>query len=140
MNQFKVLVIFLYVISICDIRINGQANTQNNSTVRHLQLQRELVKIKSEKRRFPAPKQDGVVFELFFGVLLPEEPIDIGCTYIEAMPALELAIKKLQQPGGLFENYTICVEYRDTKSSSTHGTIAAFDLYTKQAQGFILLL
>lgn len=137
MNHNKLIVIILYVISICDIRIiSGQTN---NSTVHHLHLQRGTLKLKSGKRRFPAPKQDGDVFELFFGVLLPEEPIAIGCTYKEAMPAIELAIQKLQEPGGLFERYTICVDYRDTKPSSHHGTFAAFDLYTHQSQGYIIL-
>lgn len=133
MNHYKYFVIILYVISVFDIRVNGQASVISN--VHHLQRKREPLRIKSGKRRFPAPKKTGDIFELFFGVLLPEEPIDSGCTYKEALPAIELAIKKLQQPGGLFEQYSICVEYRDTKSSSTHGTIAAFDLYTKQPQG-----
>ncbi|XP_031626436.1 atrial natriuretic peptide receptor 1-like isoform X2 [Contarinia nasturtii] len=137
MNHNKLIVIILYVISICDIQIiNGQTN---NSTVqvKHLQLKRGMPIIKSGKRRFPAPRQDDVVFELFFGVFLPEEPIVIGCTYKEAMPAIELAIQKLQQPGGLFERYSICVEYRDTKPSSHHATISAFDLFSKQSQDVI---
>lgn len=134
MKQF--FVIFLYVISVCGIQANAQASLiEYTPNVHHLQRKPELLQMKSGKRRFPATKKADDIFELFFGVLLPEEPIDIGCTYHEALPAIELAIKKLQQPGGLFEKYSICVEYRDTKSSSTHGTIAAFDLYTKQPQG-----
>lgn len=133
MNQYNYFVIFLYVISLCDIRIKAQ--TDDHLTVHHLDLQRKFNKIEQGRRRFPAPKSSGDVFELFFGVLLPEEVTSAGCTYKEALPAMELAIKKLQQPGGMFENYTICVEYRDTKSSSIHGAMAAFDLYTKQTQG-----
>lgn len=133
MNQYNYFVIFFYVISICDIRIKAQ--TDDHLTIHHLDLQRKFNKIEQGKRRFPAPKASGDVFELFFGVLLPEQLTSAGCTYKEALPAMELAIKKLQQPGGLFENYTICVEYRDTKSSSIHGAMAAFDLYTKQTQG-----
>lgn len=136
MKQYKIFVIFLYVISVCDIRVNSQTSVISN--VHHLQRMREPLRIKNGKRLFPATNQTGDIFELFFGVLLPEEPIDmdIGCTYKEALPAIELAIKKLQEPGGLFEQFSICVEYRDTKSSSVDGSFAAFDLYTKKQQGY----
>lgn len=135
MSHYKLLVIFLYVINICDIRISAGKNSSN---VHHLNLRRKLIEIEHGRRQFPAPSTDrnGDIFELFFGVLLPVEPAKVGCTYIEVLPAMELAIKKLQQPGGLFENYSICIEYRDTKPSSIHGTIAAFGLYTKQFQGY----
>lgn len=94
MNHYKYFVIILYVINVFDTRANGQASVISN--VHHLQRKREPLRIKSGQRRFPAPKTSGDVFELFFGVLLPEEAIDIGCTYKEALPAIELAIKKLQ--------------------------------------------
>lgn len=123
------------MISVCNIQISGQ---KNDSNVHHLNFQRKTIHIKHGKRLFPAPKdKNGQTIQLFFGVLLPEAaPVDYkGCTYSEAVPAMELAIKKLQQPGGVFEHYSISVEYRDTKTTSVHGVIAAFDLYTKQPQG-----
>lgn len=140
MNQYKYFVIILYVISACDIRINAQASVISNTNVHRLKRKRDPLNIKRGNLRFEAPKKSGDIFEINFGVLLPEEAIEIGCTYSEALPAIELAIKKLQQPGGLFEQYTISVDYRDTKSSSVHGTIAAFDLYTRQPQGFYLFI
>lgn len=123
--------IILYVMSIFDVRINGQTSVTTTNVYR-LQRKREPLKIKSGKRRFPATRIDGDIFELVFGVLLPEGPTQAGCTYHSALPAIELAIKKLQQPNGLLEQYNICVEYRDTKTTSVHGSLAAFDLYTKQ--------
>lgn len=133
MNQYKCFVIILYVISILDLRINGQTNNVvTSSNVYRLQRKREPLKIKSGKRKFPATRNDGDIFELIFGVLLPEGPTQTGCTYHAALPAIELAIKKLQEPNGLLEQYNICVEYRDTKTTSVHGSLAAFDLYVKQ--------
>lgn len=133
MNQYKCFVLILYVISVFDIRINGQTSVTSN--VYHLQRKREPLKIKSGKRIFPATRTDGDIFELTFGVLLPEEETQSGCTYHAALPAMELAIKKLQQPDGLLEQYNIYVEYRDTKTTSVHGSLAAFDLYTKGTPG-----
>lgn len=133
MNQYKFLVIILYVISVFDIRISGQTSVTSN--VYRLQRKREPLRIKSGKRKFPATRNDGDIFELNFGVLLPEQPTKTGCTYYEAVPAMELAIKKLQQIDGLLEQYNICVEYRDTKTTSVDGSLAAFDLYTKQPAG-----
>lgn len=133
MNQYKFFVIILYVISVFDVRINGQRNVTSN--VYHLQRKREPLPIKSGKRKFPATRNEGDVFELTFGVLLPEGGTEIGCTYHAALPAIELAIRKLQQPNGLLEQYNICVEYRDTKTTSIHGALAAFDLYTKRTPG-----
>lgn len=130
MNQYKCFVIILYVISILDIRINGQTSI-TPPNVHRLQRKREPVKIKSGKRIFPATRNDSFI-KLIFGVLLPEGPTQTGCTYHEALPAIELAIKKLQEPNGLLEQYTINVEYRDTKTTSVHGSLAAFDLYVKQ--------
>lgn len=133
MNQYKFFVIILYVISVLNIQICGQTSVTSN--VYRLQRKREPLRIKSGKRKYPATRNDGDIFELIFGVLLPEQPTNSGCTYYEALPAIELAIKKLQQIDGLLEQYNICVEYRDTKTTSVHGSLASFDLYTKQPPG-----
>lgn len=137
MNQYKYLVIILYVISACDIRINAQASVISNTNIHRLKRKRDPLNINRGNLRFEAPRKSGDIFEINFGVLLPKDPTDAGCTLYEALPAIELAIKKLQQPGGLFEQYTISVDYRDTKSSSIDGTIAAFDLYTRTPQGYL---
>lgn len=134
MNQYKFFVIFLFVITVCEIRISAQTN---NSYVRQLKLKQKKVHVDGGLRRFPTSNVNGETFDLYFGVLLPKihEPNYIGCTYGEALPAIELAIKKLQQPGGLFENFTIFVDYRETKPSSADSAVATFDLYSTQAQG-----
>lgn len=133
MNKYKLFVIFFYVICMFDVRTNGQTSVTSN--VYRLQRKREPLRMKSGKRIFPAARNDGDIFELIFGVLLPEDATSSSCTLYEALPAIELAIKKLQQIDGLLEQYNILVEYRDTKTSSVHGSLASFDLYTKQPPG-----
>lgn len=74
--------------------------------------------------------------ELFFGVLLPSITRGAREVVIEAvLPAMDLAIKKVQRPGGLLAGFNITMEHRDTRCSSTYGPLAAFDLYTKRKPG-----
>lgn len=133
MNQHKCFVIVLYVISMFATRTNGQTNIMNS--VHYLHRKNGNLNFKSGQEVFPATENTTVALELYFGVLLPEHAQEKECSFMEALPAMELAIRKLQQPGGLFEKYNIFVEYRDTKSSSTYCSLAAFDLYTKQSPG-----
>lgn len=136
MNEYKYFVIILYVIGTFDIRIDGQ--TAVSTHVHRLKHKYGKLDIKTGERMYPATRTDGDVFEMLFGVLLPDEPTEFGCTYHEALPAIELAIKKLQEPDGLFERYNIRVNYHDTKETSVHGTLTIFDLYTKQAGQFFI--
>lgn len=134
MKQLQYLVIILYVISVFDMRTNAQSTVLSNS--RHYpRRKKEPLTFKTVQRTFPSQRGASDVYELYFGVLLPEKVHDNGCTFNAALPAMELAIRKLQQPGGLLEDFTIFVEYRDTKSTSTYGSLAAYDLYTKQSPG-----
>lgn len=134
MNQYKCFVIILYVISVFGTRTNGQANVIKSE--HHMHRKNANLEFKSGRKVFPATKNTTTTeLDLYFGVLLPEHPQEKECSFMEALPAMELAIRRLQQPGGLFEEYSIFVEYRDTKSSSTYCSLAAFDLYSKQPQG-----
>lgn len=72
--------------------------------------------------------------ELFFGVLLPSNMPDHGGSPI-VLSAMNLAVKKVQAPGGILEGWDITMEYRDTQCSSVYGPLAAFELYTKQKPG-----
>lgn len=123
----------MYVISVFGTRTNAQSNVF--TSLHYLHRKKGNLNFKSGQERFPATNNSTEVFELYFGVLLPEYPGKKECSFMEALPAMELAIRKLQQPGGLFEKYDIFVEYRDTKSSSTYCSLAAVDLYTKQSPG-----
>lgn len=134
MNQYKYFVIILYVISLYDIRINGQANKiphvrrwQQNPTPESF--------VASGMYTFNATKMTSEVFELSISILLPNESSAISCSFWEVLPAVELAVKQLQQPAGLFENYNIIVEYHETKPQSLHGTLAAFNLYSTRPSG-----
>lgn len=132
MSQYKCFVIILYLIIIFDVRTNAQSSVFSSLHYVH----RKNLNFKSGQERFPATNNSSnEVFDLHFGVLLPANPGKKECSFMEALPAMELAIRKLQQPGGLFEKYNIFVEYRDTKSSSTYCSLAAVDLYTKQSPG-----
>lgn len=132
MNQYKFFVIIVSIISVLDLRISGQISAISN--VHRLQHHIEY-QIISGKRQFPATRNYGDIFELIFGVLLPEQAIGSACSLYEALSAVELAIKKLQQYDGLLEQYNICVEYRDIKTSSVHASLASFDLYSKKTPG-----
>lgn len=72
--------------------------------------------------------------DLFFGVLLPSNLPDRRGSRI-VLPAIELAVSKVQAPGGLLEGFNITMEYRDTMCSSVYGPLAAFELYTKRKPG-----
>lgn len=74
--------------------------------------------------------------DLVFGVLLPS--VSRGprkCAYEAVLPAMDLAIRKAQRPGGLLEHFNITIEHRDTQCSSVYGPLAAFELYTKRKPG-----
>lgn len=72
--------------------------------------------------------------ELFFGVLLPPSLPD-RCNSLAILPAMDLAINKVQAVGGILEGFNITMEYRNTQCSSTYGPLAAFELYTKRKPG-----
>lgn len=77
--------------------------------------------------------------ELFFGVLLPSYSRGHRrCVYEAVLPAMDLAIKKIQRPGGLLAGYNITMEHRDTRCSSTYGPLAAFELFTKRKPGSVI--
>lgn len=69
--------------------------------------------------------------DLFFGVLLPSNLPDRRGSKV-VLPAIELALGKVQAPGGLLEGFNITMDYRDTMCSSVYGPLAAFELYTKR--------
>lgn len=73
--------------------------------------------------------------DLFFGVLMPSNLPDQRGSRI-VLPTLELAVGKVQGPGGLLEGFNITWEYRDTMCSSVYGPLAAFELYTKRKPGY----
>lgn len=69
---------------------------------------------------------------LTFAVLLPENAPQGGVHLSSfGLAAIDLAVQALQQPGHLFENFTIHIEYRNTGCSSTMGPLAAFELVYK---------
>lgn len=131
MEQYKCLVIILYVIiSVVNIRTNAHSidNSRNIIQTKKGPLIKETLPILFNSTRS--------AYELTFGVLLPEKfHGDNGCEINAAIPAIELAIRKLQQPNGLLEEFTIKLVYRDSKSTSTYGSLAAYDLYTKESPG-----
>lgn len=134
-------VIALCVISACVVRTcsaaqgGGGGGDVSSTRVSRL-IRKKPVHIGSGREHFAGPKYSDEFYELCFGVLLPATKTQQArCSYMEALPAMELAIRKLQQPGGLFERFNITVEYRDTKTSSTYSSLAAVDIYATQSPG-----
>lgn len=95
----------------------------------------------SDKTGSPAATKATVLAnkrELFFGVLLPSFARGHRrCVYEAVLPAMDLAIKKVQRPGGPLFGFNITIEHRDTRCSSTYGPLAAFELFTKRKPGSV---
>lgn len=135
MYQYKYYVLVLFVICALIVRASSASNYNNSSRARRF-IRKKQVHINSGHLQFVGPAYHNELYELCFGVLLPaEKTSQERCSYKEALPAMELAIRKLQQRGGLFEQFKITVEYRDTQSSTTYSSLAAVDIYTKQSPG-----
>lgn len=146
MYQYRYYLIALCVISACIVRTcsaaEGSSNggssgdDDDNSTRTRRFIRKKPLHIESGREHFAGPECNDQMHELCFGVLLPAiKTSQARCSYKEALPAMELAIRKLQQPGGLFERFNITVEYRDTNSSSTFSSLAAVDIYATQSPG-----
>lgn len=56
---------------------------------------------------------------------------------VKVLPVVELAVRHLRETGlrGPLQNYTINVRYRDSRTSSTYGPLAAVDLYLNNSAG-----
>ncbi|XP_064111440.1 uncharacterized protein LOC135218929 [Macrobrachium nipponense] len=59
---------------------------------------------------------------------------------VKVLPVVELAVRHVRETGlrGPLANYTINVRYRDSKTSSTDGPLAAVDLYFNKAADVFL--
>lgn len=136
MYQYKYYVLVLCVICVLIVQITS-ATSYNNSTQQSRRfIRKKQVHIQSGHLQFVGPEYRNELYELCFGLLLPaEKTSQERCSYKEALPAMELAIRKLQQRGGIFEEFKITIEYRDTQSSTTYSSLAAVDIYTKQSPG-----
>lgn len=102
---------------------------ENNHTVYVNQPTSDECKSVTTGRKIRAKK------ELFFGLLLPSNMQERGVSEA-VLPAMELAVKKVQSPGGILDGWDITIEYRDTQCSSIFGPLAAFELYTKKKPGY----
>lgn len=60
---------------------------------------------------------------------------------VKVMPVVMLAVRHVEETGlhGPLENYTIKVRHRDSQTSSTHGPLAAVDLYFNNSAGRLLI-
>lgn len=83
--------------------------------------------------------RDGIK-QIHFGVLLPSKSLisDRNSQVLSTtLPVIELAIKHIHD-NDLLNGCEIKVHYRDTQCSSTHGGLAAFDLYKRGEAGIEL--
>lgn len=51
------------------------------------------------------------------------------------LPAITLAVRSVRSAKGPLPGWTIIVNHRDSKCSSTHGSLAAFDFYINRTAG-----
>lgn len=133
MNYKQLIVISIYLTLSNNLLINGQ--TTINGKHRAALRERRLSLNSMNTQQFPS--KSAKPHELVFGVLFPahgtESLTEDGVAGI--MPAIDAAVQRLQKPGGLFENFNVTLEYRDTQCSSAYGPLAAFELYSKRKPG-----
>ena len=79
--------------------------------------------------------------QIHFGVLLPSKSVISernSQVLSTTLPVIELAIKHVHDKE-LLNGCELKVHYRDTQCSSTHGGLAAFDLYKRGEAGIELI-
>lgn len=79
--------------------------------------------------------------QIHFGVLLPSKSVISyrnSQVLSATLPVIELAIKHVHDKK-LLNGCELKVHYRDTQCSSTHGPLAAFDLYKRGEAGIELI-
>ena len=82
------------------------------------------------------PQQQQKILRL--AVLAPSDP-DHQFSLSKILPAITLAARTIERPGGSLSGWRVQIVDRDSKCSSTHGPLEAFDLYNNKAIGQILL-
>lgn len=72
---------------------------------------------------------------LFFAILFYDDPFDELRHRVTINAAIDVAVRHVQAAGGLLAGFNITTEYRDSRSSSLHGALAAWDLLYKRQPG-----
>lgn len=131
MNWEVICAIVLHVIGYFTV-INGRVWSADGNGLYHPSTNDTLVTVNGTRTGHSLGRR-----EIVFGFLWPNrgKDADENRTYQAMYPVIDLAIRKVQRPGGLLENFKIRVEHRDTKCSSAHGPLAAFELYTTRKPG-----
>lgn len=137
-NYFIVSILIIIVTNVCcdkNFNINNVKDGERNNTRRT----RNFIENSITKTGYDETikKKLDIRKEINFGVLLPSIPSMRGGSRVAAAvrPAIDLAVKKISQPGNLLGGFTINVHFRDTQCSSVHGPLGAFDLYTHVRPG-----
>lgn len=73
------------------------------------------------------------------GVIAPADPHHEQ-SLPRILPAVALAVKAVSSTKGPLPGWTISVTYRDSKCSSTHGSLAAFDFYINRTAGHYFVI
>ncbi|KAK0174221.1 hypothetical protein PV328_007330 [Microctonus aethiopoides] len=68
------------------------------------------------------------------GVIAPADPHHEQ-SLLKILPAVALAVNAVSLAKGPLPGWTIIVDYRDSKCSSTHGSLAAFDFHINKTAG-----
>lgn len=67
--------------------------------------------------------------DLFFAILFYDDPFDELRHRVTINAAIDVAVQRVQAPGGLLEGFNITTKYRDSQSSSLYGALAAWDFH-----------
>lgn len=73
--------------------------------------------------------------DLFFAILFYDDPYDEMRHRVAINAAIDVAVQRVQAPGGLLAGFNITTEYRDSRSSSLHGALAAWDFHHTNQPG-----
>lgn len=85
--------------------------------------------------RGPPMKRDSVKL----AVIAPADPRHEQ-SLSKVLPAVHLAVRAVSSASGPLPEWTILVEHRDSKCSSTYGALAAFDFYINRTAGALFRL
>lgn len=138
-NYFIVSILIIIVTNVCcdkNLNINNVKDGERNNT----QRTRNFIENSISKTGYDEAiikKKSDIKKDIKFGVLLPSTPPSRGGSRVAAAvrPAIDLAVKKIIEPGNLLEGFNITVHFRDTQCSSVYGPLGAFDLYTHVRPG-----
>lgn len=124
MAQFRLLIVFCCILLAKAINDTHNVIHPNWTEYDFPDVSIHPVKCPIERETIIEPDKD-----LFFAILFYDDPYDELRHRVTINAAIDVAIQRVQAPGGLLEGFRISTEYRDSQSSSLQGALAAWDFH-----------